>query len=54
MSRHIYYVIDLYDSALLKATESRKAADRKARSHVRRTGHTCGVAQLVAGFQAER
>jgi len=42
MSRHIYYVIDL------------KAADRKARSHVRRTGHTCGVAQLVAGFQAER
>ena len=51
--RRILYVIDLYAGALVATRASEPAANRAAEAHVRRTGHTCGVAELLTGFQAE-
>lgn len=52
MKRRILYVIDLHDGTLVKAVGSDGAADRAAERHVRRTGHTCAVAQMLRSFQA--
>lgn len=51
MKRRIFYVIDLYDGTLVKAVGSDGAADRAAERHVRRTGHTCAVAQIGGGLR---
>jgi hypothetical protein len=51
--RRTLYVIDLYQGQLVATRSSEPAANRAAEAHVRRTGNTCGVAELLTGFQAE-